>query len=677
MVMTTDARPDASGDEAGTAPEDRRFRPDIQGLRALAIVLVVLYHAHIPGVGGGFVGVDVFFVISGFVITGVLLRERASTGGTSIIAFYARRVRRILPAASLVIIVTVLAAYVLLGPLSGRQTAVDGQWASVFLVNFHFVAQETNYLASQTPPSPLQNFWSLAVEEQFYVVYPTVFLLVASILVRTSLRLRMTVLLGATIVASFALSVVLTSSDPTSAFFSPFTRAWELALGALIAVSTGSLRRMPTAVARTMSWLGLGAILTAAVVFTSATSYPGWLVAVPVTGAGLVVAGGAVGASMGAESVLRLRPFQLLGLISYSLYLWHWPVLIMAMEWRGVAVLPTMDNVVLVLVALALSIGTYVVVENPVRHSRTLVARPRTSVALGGCLVAGSLVLSTFAVVSTSQAAVGTLAGARTGSNCHLPTQRTMARLHRAYGSGHPPPTVPGRGHTLRMLVVGDSTACTLMPGLMVVGSSLGVHVENGAVIGCGVVSGEVAPVYVDGVNQEAKTDRCLTRARHAESSAVKPGKPDIIVWGSTEERQSIINVSPTGSDSLTSGTREWMEVMQQRIDARVQYFIGTGAKLVLLLEPVPVYLHRTDPTSSELEYGAMNGMLRQEALRHPGEVGLVDLSTRVCPTSPHCRPVEDGIVVRPDLVHYSANSSVWVARWLVPQILSAAKGLR
>src|SRR5271163_2754309 len=226
-----------SGDEAGTAPGDRKFRPDVQGLRAIAILLVVLFHAGVPGLSGGYVGVDVFFVISGFVITGVLLRERSSTGGTSFLSFYARRVRRIVPAATLVILATVIAGYFLLGAGPAGTTATDGQWASVFLANFHFAATSTNYLASQYPPSPLQNFWSLAVEEQFYLVYPLIFLIVAGLFTKVSLRLRLGVVLGACIVTSYALSVTMTATNAPGAFFSPFTRAWELALGGLVALS--------------------------------------------------------------------------------------------------------------------------------------------------------------------------------------------------------------------------------------------------------------------------------------------------------------------------------------------------------------------------------------------------------------------------------------------------------
>ncbi|MGA2307725.1 MAG: acyltransferase [Acidimicrobiales bacterium] len=216
-----------TGDEAGTAPGDRKFRPDVEGLRAVAVLLVVLYHADIPWLTGGFVGVDVFFVLSGFVITGLLLRERATTGTTKLLNFYGRRSRRILPAATLVIMLTVLASYHWLGFLTGDDTAQVGRTASLFYANFHFISTGTNYLASQAPPSALQNFWSLSVEEQFYVLYPTLFIVTALAWSRVNLRLKLSIFLVVSIVASFTWSVVQTSSNGVAAYFSPFTRAWE------------------------------------------------------------------------------------------------------------------------------------------------------------------------------------------------------------------------------------------------------------------------------------------------------------------------------------------------------------------------------------------------------------------------------------------------------------------
>jgi peptidoglycan/LPS O-acetylase OafA/YrhL len=372
-----------SGDEAGTAPGDRRFRPDVEGLRAVAVLLVVLYHANVPRITGGYVGVDVFFVISGFVITGLLLRERASTGHTSILAFYGRRCRRIIPAAALVIVVTVLLSYHLLGFLTGNSVAVDGRWAAVFLSNFHFEAVGTNYLAALQPPSPLQNYWSLSVEEQFYAVFPMLVLLVARARVRLSFEARLTITLVLVIAGSFGLSVLQTANDPTAAYFSPFTRAWELALGALIAVGTGRLLKVPPLAAAVMTWIGLGAILVAALVFDAQSAYPGSLVAIPVLGAGLIIAGGAAAPRFGVEAVLGAVPFRWLGRLSYSLYLWHWPILVLAAESRGETSLPAPQSLWWVALALVASIGTYVLIENPCRHAKVLTRNRRASIGLG------------------------------------------------------------------------------------------------------------------------------------------------------------------------------------------------------------------------------------------------------------------------------------------------------
>ena len=382
----------ASGEEAGTAPDDRRFRPDVEGLRAVAILLVVLYHTNVPRLTGGYVGVDVFFVISGFVITGLLLRERGGTRQTSLLDFYARRCRRILPAATLVIVATVLATYVVLGVVTGNATADDGRWAAVFLANFHFESIGTNYLAAGRPPSPLQNYWSLAVEEQFYLVYPTLFLVVASAKRLFTLRVRMLIVLTGVIVASYWLSVSQTASNPSLAYFSPLTRAWELALGALVAIATTWLRRIPSPAAALLTWLGLGMIAYGAFALNAQTAYPGSLVAVPVVGAAMIIGAGTAVPRAGAESLLATTPFQWIGRRSYSLYLWHWPILIIAAERVGKTSLPVGESLVLVLVAVAISGVTYSTLENPIRHLRLTSKR---SVA-GGM----ALVLITVAVLS-------------------------------------------------------------------------------------------------------------------------------------------------------------------------------------------------------------------------------------------------------------------------------------
>jgi peptidoglycan/LPS O-acetylase OafA/YrhL len=395
----------------------------------VAVLLVVLYHANVPGLSGGYVGVDVFFVISGFVIMGVLLRERAATNRTSLLAFYGRRFRRIIPAATLVIVVTVLLSYHFLGFISGDSTAVDGRWAAVFLSNFHFEAVGTNYLAALAPPSPLQNYWSLSVEEQFYAVFPLLVLLVARVRGRLSFEARLAITLGLIIVGSFSLSVIQTSTNPAAAYFSPLTRAWELALGAIIAIGTGRLHQIPERVAAVITWLGLGAVVAAAFVFNAHSQYPGSLVALPVVGAGLIIAGGAAAPRLGAEWLLSLAPFSWLGRLSYSIYLWHWPILVIAAESKGQTSLPASQSLWWVALSLVAAVGTYFLVENPIRHAGLFRRSRGASIALGAGLTALTLIILTTQIAVHSGSASATALAAKPGAGAAPASAETVRAL--------------------------------------------------------------------------------------------------------------------------------------------------------------------------------------------------------------------------------------------------------
>lgn len=372
---------------AADAPSGHRFRPDIQGLRAVAVVAVILYHARIAPFTGGYVGVDVFFVISGFVITGYLLRRREHAHGISMPAFYANRARRIIPAASLVIVVTVLATYHFLGVTKGNQTADYGLWSSVFLSDFHAIAVGTSYFGAVIDASPLQHFWSLAVEEQFYLVFPLLFVLVAALVAPRRFRRGLAALLVAAVAASFLLGALQTSSSPVVAYFSPFTRAWELALGAVLALGIRRWERLPRGAATGIGWVGLGAIVLTTITYSDATPYPGVAVLLPVLASAMVIVAGCSSPSRGPELVLSLWPAMRIGDMSYSLYLWHFPILIIAFESssRG---LPRSEKLVLLVAIVVVSALSYTLVENPLRRSRALVGHTGRSLGLGAVLVA-------------------------------------------------------------------------------------------------------------------------------------------------------------------------------------------------------------------------------------------------------------------------------------------------
>ena len=230
-----------------------KFRPDIEGLRAVAVLAVVLYHADVPGISGGFVGVDVFFVISGFLITGLLWREVSTRGTVRLRDFYGARARRLLPASAAVGIFITVAAAVLLPPLQARNIIADGIFSALYVSNYRFAMQGVDYLAARLPPSPFLHYWSLGVEEQFYLVWPALILATAWLIRRTRRRTKTAatassrpylIVLAVVAAASFALSLVMTYWVAPVAFFSLPTRAWQLALGGLVALTAALWQRL-------------------------------------------------------------------------------------------------------------------------------------------------------------------------------------------------------------------------------------------------------------------------------------------------------------------------------------------------------------------------------------------------------------------------------------------------
>jgi peptidoglycan/LPS O-acetylase OafA/YrhL len=372
-------------------------RLDIQGMRGVAVLLVVLSHAGLAAVAGGYVGVDVFFVLSGFLITGILLKEARHEGKVSIARFYGNRAKRILPVGALVLIVTALAGAWTLNLVRARSLFDDITAAALFVANWRFAIGETDYFAQGQPQSAVQHYWSLAVEEQFYFLWP---LLVGAAFygVRKFHRAeenRRQLMLGAVLavitVASFAWSVMQTNNTPTFAYFSTFTRAWELGVGGLLAIFATSLRRLPALVKAAASWLGIAAIVASALLYTEGTPFPGAAAALPVLGTTGILIGGMTGPRFGARVLLEVLPLRWLGDISYSLYLWHWPLLILGSAYLG-RTLNTGENLMLVAVAILLSALSYYLLENPIRNKASLRREPQHALVFWPAAVAAVVV---------------------------------------------------------------------------------------------------------------------------------------------------------------------------------------------------------------------------------------------------------------------------------------------
>jgi peptidoglycan/LPS O-acetylase OafA/YrhL len=359
------------------------FRKDIEGLRAVAVVLVVLDHL-VSWPRAGFVGVDVFFVISGFLITGLLLNESERRGRISIRSFYARRARRILPAALTVLLTVVVAAHLVFRGTRVKDTVTDVWWSLGFSANIHFANIGTDYFQANRPPSLVQHFWSLAVEEQFYLIWPIVMLIVLSLIGRRlSTPASQSVLLavvGTGTAASFVWAIQQTAEFPAAAYFSTPVRAWELGAGALVAVAAARFPGIPTSLGRArgpLSALGLGGIVAGALIVNANSGFPAPGAALPVLGAVLVIVAG-IGAPLRRwTSPLTNRVSTYVGRVSFSLYLWHWPVIVIV----G-ALVPksaTMFYPVILTAVAALTVFSFHFIESPLRTAgyKTMFRRRR------------------------------------------------------------------------------------------------------------------------------------------------------------------------------------------------------------------------------------------------------------------------------------------------------------
>lgn len=668
-----------------TAPKRGAFRADIQGLRAFAVVVVILDHLF-RWPSGGFVGVDVFFVISGYLITSHILRELDRTGRLSLTGFYRRRIRRIAPAATVVIVVTVALSALILPRSRAVSIAIDGICAFFFGANWRSMAVGTDYFQLGQLPSPLQHYWSLSVEEQFYFVWPLLTMLVFTFAIRrwqatTAARAAIIAVFTIVIAASFAWSLFETATNPTAAYFSTFSRAWELGIGALLAAVSLGRWVIPFAVRVLLAWLGITGLVASVFLIDSTTTFPAPTVALPVLSTVLVIAAG-IGVERSdydrALWPLTNRVSGYLGAISYSLYLWHFPVIILLASFVP---LESRRHYVLALAITAVvSVLSYHFVEEPVRKSKWLMPKaPGEQPDRRGPVIAAIAVVLLIAVAGLGAAKLvapqpeptaapvdsdcfGAAAAPGAGGSCTSDgpvtideVTPTLDRLPEddaggyacwrpeggalkscTYGSEDP--------GALKVALVGDSHAAALLPAFLDQVDGLGWSLDTYTGYGC---QWRDQP---DGSDCDAVADEVQDR--------LVAGGYDLVI--TTAARWAIADASPE------SFSERWSEVS------------STGARVVVVAA-VPTVPEATFACLSRVGVDLTDcATPRSEALQ-PADVQLtaadatgasvVDMTDFYCTAAECPAVIGDVIVYRDAAGHISGTYMTSMAPYLIERI--------
>jgi len=652
-----------------TTEATSRFRTDIQGLRAIAVGVVVLYHAGVPFLPGGYVGVDVFFVISGFLITAHLLSGLGRDGKVRFASFYARRARRILPASFAVLGLSVLAALIWYPPLLMREVWAGAVATAFYIPNYLFAAQGTNYLA-ETTPSLFQHYWSLGIEEQFYLIWPA-FLAGGFILFKSRRAL-----FGATVavvVLSFAASVVLTFQSQPWAFFGLPTRAWELGIGGIVAfVLTYRPRPLVGGWAAALGWVGVVGIVACTVLFDSSTPFPGYWAALPALATAMVILGGDSSPQFGPRALLSTKPMMFVGLISYSLYLVHWPLLMVPQAVAGFEnPLPLWTTLLLGAAAFPVAWVMYKYVEEPGRSGNWLAAaRPRRTLLAAGAASTIVAVVATLAFaysntrpLHVNEAAPATVLSTPPAVTPYVPSnlQPTLRAAsddqpvlyddgcHLSFAESAAKECVYGDPTAPRIILFGDSHAAQWFPALLTYAESNGYAVESHTKSSCPSVS----------------ADMLRNGVPYVECSTWRDGVVDRI----NEDDPALVVLANYGSGTFAIPTDDfptaWGDALGKTIDA-------IEAPVVVLADTPDL---RTTPSvclSANLTAANQCGKSRVEALAAPTrsvefetarqrDVPYIDLTDYIC-AADFCPPIVGNTLVYRDAHHLTATFSAEVA---------------
>ena len=694
-----------------------RFRGDIEGLRAVAVLLVVAFHAGIDLVSGGFVGVDVFFVLSGFLITGLLVDEVGRTGSISIRDFYARRVRRLLPLSTLVLVATAVASFVLVPAIDRKGVAGDLAGAALWGANWRFAAQSTQYMAD-TDKSPVLHYWSLSVEEQFYVLWPLLLLVLvgsskvgrhARPVVRRRIGLVLTVVVGLSLWASWHQ----TGDGSPFAYFGLHTRAWELGVGAGLAMLRPALPTMTRRAARAAGVLGVAMVVGSALVMDELTPFPGTAALVPVLGTALLVAAGARLPEGGVATALSHPVLRFIGRVSYSWYLWHWPVLVLAnASWghtSGVADgasaprAPWTVVLVAVIVSFALAVASHYAVEQPLRQAAFLKVSRSRSLRAGGVLIVTSLVASMAvftssfftseqdavaspvaatdgarqqALVSRSEAAA---LGPRTPSDARADEPRGGACYVGFEGTTVPPAAAcrvgPASGGPLTIALVGDSHAHAWRPAFERLAKEKGWTVYFFAKSAC-----TISDVPVWSRSLKARYDTCDAWRDIVLERLASIKDLDAVIIGRYPWFKTTA-LHPDGSKSTPATIGPLWTAASKRTFERLSS--TTGRVIVLHDVPwpgrdVPSCLaeHIKDPAACSFDRDTRSvldaPLLDAEKAAAPDMVRLVSLTDVICP-EPRCQVVTtQGQIKFRDNSHLSAGYSTALWRPLAERLEAA-----